>query len=59
MRPSIPIDQMNEEISWKGKLEGATAIRATAAAGEKIAFGLAFRDTLVRVVREDLIVGDS
>lgn len=58
MRPSIPIDQMNEEISWKGKQEGATAIPATAAADEKIAFGLAFRDTLVRMVREDL-VGDS
>lgn len=42
----------------ESKIEGATAIRATAAAGEKIAFDLAFRDTLVRAVREDLVVGE-
>lgn len=29
----------------ESEIEGAAAIRATAAAGEKIAFSLAFRDT--------------
>lgn len=46
MRPGISIDQMNGEIARKreSKIEGTVAIR-TAAAGEKIAFSLAFRDT--------------
>lgn len=60
MQPSIPIDQMNEKIAWKEKQDrrSSGAIRATAATGEKIAFGLAFRDTLVRVVKEDFVVGE-